>query len=125
MPLTDDKSLLRRQYIEDVTIFESGDEAVEAYVIEEGGVQIYRKEDGVRHDLATLGPGDIFGEMALIKKSNRTSFAVATERTVVAIVTKELLEEKMQNSDPLIKALVHLLVKRLYRSNDEKQGKTA
>lgn len=125
MSLFDDKSLNKREYIDGVTVFESGDDAKEAYLIEDGEIQIYRKEDGVRHEIATLGPGDIFGEMALIKKQKHTSYAVASKKTLVVIITAGLVDEKLKDTDPLIQALVHLFIKRLYRSNDEKQGKVS
>ncbi|MCB9996031.1 MAG: cyclic nucleotide-binding domain-containing protein [Rhodospirillales bacterium] len=121
----DDKSLLKRQYLEGTTIFKSGDAADEAYLIEEGEVHIYRQENGVRHNLAVLGPGDIFGEMALVTNQDRTSTAEAGKKTLLVIITKQQLNEKLENSDPLTKALVHMFIKRLYRSNDEKQGKVA
>ena len=125
MSLFDDKSLNKREYIEGVNIFESGGTSSEAYLIEAGKVDIYREEDGTRHEIASLGPGDIFGEMALIRKQPHTSFAVAAEKTLVVIITQDMIDEKLESTDPLIKALVHLFIKRLYRSNDEKQGRAA
>ncbi len=125
MSTFDDKTLMKRQYLEDVVIFEDGDSADEAYLIEEGSIQIYRKENGVRHDIATLEEGEIFGEMSLITGKKHTSYAVATEKTLLVLITEKTIEEKLKDSDPLIQALVHLLIKRIYRSNDEKQGKVA
>lgn len=119
----DDKSLNKRQYIEGVSVFEGGDDALEAYLIEEGEVKIFRKENGVRHDIAVLGPGEIFGEMALVKNMQHTSSAIATKQSLLVVITKDMIQEKLKESDPLIKGLIHMFIRRIYQANDEKQGK--
>lgn len=116
--LSDDKTLVRRQYIEDVSIFEAGDVAEEAFLIEEGEIRIFKEEDGIKHEIAVLGEGEIFGEMALIKNTSHTANAVATKRAVLIIITQKALKEKLEEADPLIAALIHMFVKRIYKSNE-------
>lgn len=66
------------------TIFNAGDPGAEMFGIIEGEVEI--RGDGVIFD--TLGPGDIFGEMALVDGSPRSGSAVATADTVLAAIDR-------------------------------------
>lgn len=125
MAFFDHKTLNKRQYLEGVTVFSVDDDAAEAFLIEEGEVQIYKENNGQRYDIATLGVGKIFGEMALIGNRKHTSFAVAMKRTQLVVITDKILMEKLENTDPLIQGIVHMCIRRLYQSNDEKQGKVA
>ena len=119
MDLLSDKSLTTREYIEDVHLFKSGDEAKEAFLIYSGEVRVYKKEDNVEHEIAVLEPGDIVGEMALIQGIKHKSNAVAKEKSVVVIITKDVLQTKLDEADPLLKSLIHMLVKRLYSTNEK------
>jgi len=58
-----------------------GDYAYEFMAIEEGEADVLRGGEKV----ATLGPGDIFGEIALLEKTLRTASVVA--RTPMRLVT--------------------------------------
>jgi CRP/FNR family cyclic AMP-dependent transcriptional regulator len=57
-------------------LLREGDFSTELVAIEEGTADVMR--DGKL--LATLGPGDIFGEMGVLEKQVRTATVVATSR---------------------------------------------
>lgn len=86
------------------TIFDEGDVATECYVIDGGSVRITtRHADGDRELVfATLGPGEIFGEMALIDDKNRSANATAESDTeVIVLHRKDFMEGLQQNPDRL------------------------
>ncbi|MEY2516240.1 MAG: family transcriptional regulator, cyclic receptor protein [bacterium] len=60
-----------------------GDYAREFMAIEEGEVEILR--DGER--IATLGPGDFFGEIGVLEKTRRTATVVATTPVRLVLLT--------------------------------------
>jgi CRP/FNR family transcriptional regulator, cyclic AMP receptor protein len=62
-------------------LVKEGDYAYEFMAIEEGEADVVRGGEQV----ATLGPGDIFGEMAVLEKTLRTASVVA--RTPMRLVT--------------------------------------
>ncbi len=71
-----------RQFALGTQILREGDMGDGVYVIKEGMVEIVHlagKE--VRHVFSQLGPGEIFGEMAVIEGLPRSAAAVATRRT--------------------------------------------
>ena len=60
--------------VEGKTIIREGGSANAFYAIEDGTVKVER--DG--EHLADLGPGDVFGEQALLEKSERSASVTAT-----------------------------------------------
>ena len=62
-------------------IFREGSVGQHMYVIASGSVDIVRGDDGKGERLATLGKGDIFGEMALLDHLPRSASAMAAEDT--------------------------------------------
>jgi CRP/FNR family transcriptional regulator, cyclic AMP receptor protein len=66
-----------RRYVAEEVIFDEGEEGLGMYVILEGQVKVTRKGMIINKALATLGPGETFGDMALIDGANRSGSAVA------------------------------------------------
>jgi CRP-like cAMP-binding protein len=64
-------------------LLEEGRLPHEFFVILEGGVDVIH--DG--QHLATLGPGDFFGEIALIEHGRRTASVVTSEPTTLAVMS--------------------------------------
>jgi len=52
-------------------IFREGDLTSDLYILEDGRVELLRQQAGVPHVVATLGPGEPFGELALLEDSAR------------------------------------------------------
>jgi CRP/FNR family transcriptional regulator, cyclic AMP receptor protein len=65
-------------------IFEEGDAGEEMFGVVEGTVELRLKSG---HTL-TLGPDEIFGEMALVDRSPRSATAVAVEETTLAVIDR-------------------------------------
>ena len=60
-------------------IVRQGDTGVGAFIIRSGKVDIVQDRDGREQKIATLGPGDVFGEMALLDEFPRSATARAVE----------------------------------------------
>jgi CRP/FNR family transcriptional regulator len=64
-------------------VFEEGDSGDRCYVVHSGRVKILRRfPDGRRITLARLGPGEVFGELALFNGERRSATVQASEPTV-------------------------------------------
>ncbi|HPA20895.1 MAG TPA: cyclic nucleotide-binding domain-containing protein [Verrucomicrobiae bacterium] len=68
-------------------VFREGDESQDAYRILSGRVDISMGTGGKRILLARLGPGDIFGEMAMIEDKARSATATAAEDLEVEVMS--------------------------------------
>ena len=71
-------------------IFQHGDAGDKLYLILEGRVRISREVPGMGEEaLAVLGPGQIFGEMALLDESPRSADARVHERCRLLAIAKD------------------------------------
>ena len=71
-------------------IFERGDPGDSFWVIESGMVRVFRSDnEGVEITLSKLGPGQSFGEMALLTGEARSASVETLEETQALVLTKE------------------------------------
>ena len=72
-----------------------GEPATKFYVIERGDVEVVRRDpnDGREQLLAVLGPGDFFGEVALIDRSLRVASVRARTVVEVLVMGKEVFSQ--------------------------------
>jgi serine/threonine-protein kinase len=93
-------------------IVQEGAEADAAYIIETGRLEVYQGEGRERQVLRTMGPGEVFGEMAILSPGPRTASVVALEDSVLRVVTAAALEEEMRGLKPWMSAFVRTLAQR-------------
>ena len=113
------KILDRRVYRPGQTLFHEGDQAWAAFLIESGEVEILRSA-GQRHEvlLATVGPGELVGEMGLIDNSPRSATARALGMTVVQVINEQNFSRLLTNAEPGLVALLKVLLRRLRVANE-------
>lgn len=105
-------------------IFQEGDEADCAYLIEHGRIEISVERDGDTVVLGELGPGDILGEMAVIDRFCRTATAKVMEECLLTVVTPQQIQQRIQSSDPIVRALLSVLLSRYRSGLGVEQGKS-
>lgn len=110
----------RRDFRHGETIFLQGDPGQTLYLIKSGKVRIYvQDDDGQETSVILYGPGDIFGELALIDGMPRSASAVALEDTVVYLLSRERFREQIQRTPQLAWNLLRALSVRLRYSTEE------
>jgi CRP-like cAMP-binding protein len=65
--------------------------------------------------LESVGPGGVFGEMALIDGGPRSAAALAAEATEVAVIDKAIFETLVREEPTFALAIMRLLVGRIRR----------
>ena len=105
-------------------IFQHGDAGDKLYLILEGKVRISREVPGMGEEaLAVLGPGQVFGEMALLDESARSADARVHERCRVLAIPKDGFDDLLFLHKDLayevLWSMVRMLVGRLRETNDK------
>ncbi len=88
-------------------IFRQGDPGDKFYIIASGKVRVFRKgEKGVETDLSHLGPGESFGEMALLTGKARSANVEAVEETHLLILTKDPFDRILKDHPDISLAFI-------------------
>ncbi|MFQ5676330.1 MAG: cyclic nucleotide-binding domain-containing protein [bacterium] len=117
----------RRSYRADETIFWEGEPGVGMYIVQAGTVAIYKGGiDNEREELAKLGTGEFFGELALLDESPRSATAVALDDSQILGLFRpellELIERKPRLGNKFLFNLALLIGERLKHTNAELQA---
>ena len=99
-------------------VFHEGDSSDACYIVSEGSFRVTREHsDGRAITLATLGPGEIFGELAMLDGDNRSASAEAlTDGELLALPAGDVLSLLARHPEIALK-LVAGLVRRLRAAN--------
>lgn len=93
-----------------------GDACDAMYFLVQGGLQVLMQHaSGANRAVATLGPGDMVGEISLIAGVRRTASIQATEPTSLIKVPKEAFERLSGQEPRIIEEIGRLARKRLQR----------
>ena len=93
-------------------VFQQGDLGDSVYVIEEGECDVLQEEgDGSQKLLATLTPGDYFGEMAVLSDKSRNATIQARSAMNVLIIPKGDFD-KLRHSVPAFGEIFRALAKK-------------
>jgi CRP-like cAMP-binding protein len=98
-------------------IVTKGEPADTAYMIDRGRVRVFLNKGEKTVDLAALGEDEIFGETALFQEGAYGAHVEALEDTDVTLITPGILNAKMQKCDPMIRAILQMLIERLRKTN--------
>ena len=108
-----------RRFDAGASIFHEGDASDTCYVVRGGRARAIREHaDGRQITLATFGPGDIFGELAMFDDERRSASVEATEQLdVLAILGNDMRRLMREHADITVKLAVSL-VRRLRSANE-------
>jgi hypothetical protein len=85
--------LPRKMFKPGALIIREGATADAAYLIVSGKCRAYRAIEGGQEPLAIMGPGDVFGEMALLLDEPRAASVEAVDTVVVLVLDKSTMTE--------------------------------
>jgi CRP-like cAMP-binding protein len=108
-----------RSFAPGESVFREGDASNTCYVVRDGRARAIREHaDGRQITLATFGPGDIFGELAMFDDERRSATVEAIEELdVLAILGSDMRRLMREHADIAVKLAV-ALVRRLRSTNE-------
>lgn len=104
----------RRSFKKGQIVFSQGDEGDALYGIASGRIRISTADDkGHEVFLNVLGPGDTFGEIAMLDGLQRTASALAIEPSTLVIISRSHFLSHLERDPGLSLHLMKLLCERL------------
>jgi CRP-like cAMP-binding protein len=97
---------LGKVYRDGQYVIREGELAASMYVVQRGALEVLQLREGREERLGVLGPGDIFGEMALFKRGRCSATARALGEAQVLTLDRGTLLEHIAE-DPLV--ALHLI----------------
>ena len=108
-----------RQFEPGQVVFREGDESDTCYIVRSGRARAVREHSGGRTlTLATFGPGEFFGELALFEDERRSATVEAIEPTSVVAVLGPDMRRLMVEHPGISARLVIALGRRLRETNE-------
>jgi len=108
------KVLDREVFAPGAVIFSEGQLASKAYILLRGEVEIATTNAEGKHIVLThVQKGQVFGELALMSKSQRTASAVARTECEVLFIGQDKLEQKLNDADPFLRFWIQYLSQRM------------
>lgn len=106
-----------RRVAQDDDLIRAGESDATLFAVEDGRLDIVAMRDGHATIVATVGPGDVLGEVSFIDDSPRTVSVRAGEETLVRAWDKRTLSEALAFEPQLLAkfavAMCELLVERM------------
>ena len=115
--------LIDRKFPRDAVIFEDGSIGDYMYLIQEGQVKITKmSEDGREKILEILGPGDFYGEMALLDREPRSASVKTTTACVLLALSRQDFLGLLKQNHELTLELIRELARRLRETDEQIRG---
>lgn len=91
-------------------IFEPSQKADKVYFISSGQVKITSDKQSEKSiTKAILGPGEVFGELAILGNKERRDYAIAMEKTEICEISKDNLTGLFREHNPLYLFMMNLI----------------
>ena len=98
-------------------VFREGDMGNSFYVLIAGDVVVEKLRDGKPVELARLGPGECFGEMALVGNDVRSATVRAAGPLVAMRFYRELIDANPESATAIYRNIARILASRLGESS--------
>ena len=113
---------LVRQHPAGTVLFHEGDRGAEMFVIRTGRVNIWKRIAESEITLAVLGPGEFFGEMALLEGLPRSASATVIEDATLVEVDQQSFETLVRKNSEVALRLLRRLSSRLREADRQIQA---
>lgn len=100
-------------------LFREGEPGKEMYVVQSGRVNITKTVRDTEKILATLGPGEFFGEMAILNNKPRSAGAVMADDGKLLVIDPRTFEAMIRGNVEIAVRLIKKLSDRLQEADEQ------
>jgi CRP-like cAMP-binding protein len=100
-------------------IVRQGEKGSQMYVLQRGRVEVIRESEGREDRLGLLGPGAVFGEMAIFEREVRSATIRAVEDARVLTIDRRTFLRRVQEDPSLAFHILRSLSGRVRELDDE------
>lgn len=102
-----------KEFKKGTVLFREGEPGREMYVLQSGRVAISKKIRDVEKVLAILGPGEFFGEMAIISNTPRNASASVEDDARLLVIDPKTFEAMIRGNAEIAVRMIKKLAERL------------
>lgn len=102
-----------KEFPRGTVLFREGDPGKEMYVLQAGKIAISKHVRDVEKILAVLGPGEFFGEMAIISNKPRNATATVNEDARCLVIDPKTFEGMIRGNAEIAVRMIKKLAERL------------
>lgn len=114
---------VRRRYPKGAIVVNEGETTDSLYIVETGKLKVFLCDEGGKEvTVSTLGPGEYFGELALIDDEPRSASVMAVEACVMRIMLKETFRGALKENPSLALSLLKGLAKKTRALTEKVKG---
>lgn len=94
--------------------YQAEDSSEVLFILKKGRVQLYRlTPDGKKLVVANVGPGSIFGEMAIMGQGMHNTFAESIEECLICVMSRQDVERLILSKPPVALRIMNVMSERL------------
>lgn len=102
-----------KEFPKGTVLFNEGEPGKDMFVLQSGKISISKKVRDVEKVLALLGPGEFFGEMAIISNKPRNATATVTEDAKLLVIDPKTFEAMIRGNSEIAVRMIKKLAERL------------
>jgi CRP/FNR family transcriptional regulator, cyclic AMP receptor protein len=102
-----------KEFPKGTVLFREGDTGKEMFVLQSGRVAITKRVRDVEKVLAILGPGEFFGEMAIISNRPRNASALVQDDAKLLVIDPKTFEGMIRGNSEIAVRMIKKLAERL------------
>lgn len=111
-----------QKYNDGEIVIEEGKSGDWVCVVLKGSVEVSKDVSGNKFILGKLGPGEVFGELALLGAIRRTATVRAIGETTIGVIDREFLDKELNKMSSDLRGLVVSTAQRFKKVIDRIQG---
>ncbi|HYI01313.1 Crp/Fnr family transcriptional regulator [Hyalangium sp.] len=108
-----------KEFPKGTVLFQEGEPGKDMFVLQSGKISISKKVRDVEKVLAMLGPGEFFGEMAIISNKPRNATATVMEDAKLLVIDPKTFEAMIRGNAEIAVRMIKKLAERLSEADSQ------